>query len=207
MNGTLFVVSAPSGAGKSTILRRVLAGIPAAAFSVSHTTRPPRPGEEHGRDYFFVSQEEFAAMRRSGAFLEAAEVHGNWYGTSRGAVEEMLGRGVDVLLDIDVQGALQVRAAGLVAVFVFIVPPSLAELERRLRGRGTDSDEVIRRRLANAREELLAASRYDHIVVNDDLDRAVAMVQAVILARRSQFRRGYDNSPLRLDAVLGRTGG
>ena len=206
MNGTLFVVSAPSCAGKSTILHQVLEEIPAVAFSVSHTTRSPRAGEAHGRDYFFVSQQEFAAMRRGGAFLEAAEVHGNWYGTSRGAVEEMLGRGVDVLLDIDVQGALQVRASGLAAVFIFIVPPSLTELERRLRGRGTDSDEVIRRRLANARQELRAASRYDHIVVNDELNQAVRMVEAVILARRSQFRRNYDNSPVRLDEVLGGPG-
>jgi len=204
MSGMLFVVSAPSGAGKSTILHRVLAEIPAVAFSVSHTTRPPRPGEEHGRDYFFVSPDEFTAMRRAGAFLEAAEVHGNWYGTSRDAVGGLQAKGLDVLLDIDVQGAQQVRATGMPAVFLFIVPPSLAELETRLRGRGTDGEEVIRRRLANARQELLAASRYDHIVVNDDLDQAVAMVQAVILARRSQYRRGYDNTPLRLDELLGR---
>ncbi len=202
MTGTLFVISAPSGAGKSTILHRVLADLPAVAFSVSHTTRKPRPGEEHGRDYFFVSPEEFASMREKGAFLEAAEVHGNWYGTSRQAVRDLQAQGLDVLLDIDVQGAEQVRAAGNTAVFLFIAPPSLAELERRLRGRGTDSEDVIRLRLANARRELLAASRYDHVIVNDDLDRAVAMVEAVILARRSQYRRGYDNTPIVLDTLV-----
>jgi guanylate kinase len=189
-NGQLFIVSAPSGAGKTTILKRLMGELPGLVFSVSHTTRPPRPGEIDGRDYHFVGREAFDRLRSDGDLLEWAEVHGNLYGTSRGAVIDRLAAGHDVILDIDVQGAAQVcRHSELRAISIFIMPPSLAELERRLAGRETDEAEVIRRRLANAVRELAECGRYDHLVVNDRLDEAVEMVGAVILAARSRARR------------------
>jgi len=194
--GTLLVISAPSGTGKTTILKRVMAEVPGLAFSVSHTTRAPRAGEQDGADYHFVDRDRFAAMRDAGAFLEWAEVHGNFYGTSRAAVDQGLGAGADIILDIDVQGCRQVRAAASDAVTLFIVPPSRAELERRLSGRGTDGAETIRLRLANARQEMADAGRYDFVVVNDDLDRAVAAVKAIVVAERCRHRRDAAGLPL-----------
>jgi guanylate kinase len=195
--GQLFIISAPSGAGKTTILKRVMGELAGLAFSVSHTTRPPRPGEVSGRDYHFVDREEFVKLQESGDFLEWAEVHGNLYGTSRSTVAGQLAAGLDVILDIDVQGAGQVRGrTEWQAVSVFIMPPSLAELEKRLAGRGTDSPEVIKRRLVNAILELADRELYDHLVVNDRLDQAVEMVEAVILAARSRGRRNRDGGAL-----------
>ncbi len=202
-SGTLLVISAPSGAGKTTILRRILAEVPAVSFSISHTTRPPRTGEQHGRDYYFVSESEFEVMRDDDAFLEWARVHDNYYGTSRKAVEAILEQGRDVLLDIDVQGAAQLRQRISDAVLIFIAPPSLAELENRLRGRGTDSEAVIELRLRNARQEMERIAEYDHLVINDNLDEAVDMVRAVILAVRSRHLRRLDGSPVDM-AALGR---
>ena len=194
--GHLFVISAPSGAGKTTILKPVLARIPAIGFSVSHTTRQPRPGEIDGKDYFFVDVDRFLVMRQDGDFLEWAEVHGNFYGTSQRAVMTQLERDRDVILDVDVQGARQLQARKeLDATFIFITPPSLAELERRLTGRQTETAETIALRLQNARQELQAAHLYDYIIVNDDLEQAKAMLTAVILEKRAAARRGYDGKP------------
>ena len=200
--GQLFVVSAPSGAGKTTVLKVVLATLPAIGFSVSHTTRPPRPGELEGRDYFFVSPDEFIRRRQQGDFLEWAEVHGNLYGTSRQAVTDRLAQGQDCVLDIDVQGARQLREhRDLNPVFVFIAPPSLAELERRLVGRQTESAATLALRLANARTELAALGLYDYVIVNDEVSQAQALLAALILERRARGRRGYDGRPLALEAL------
>ena len=188
--GKLFVISAPSGAGKSTLLKRLLAEVPNLAFSVSHTTRAPRPGESNGREYHFVDRPTFARMRDDQAFLEWAEVHGNLYGTSRAAIEAQQAKGLDVFLDIDVQGARQLRDCGHPgAIFLFIAPPSWAELEKRLRGRGTDPEETVQLRLNNARREMEEAERYDYLVVNDQLDEAVEVLRAVIIAERCKARR------------------
>lgn len=179
--GVLFVISAPSGAGKTTLLKRLLAVIPNLEFSVSHTTRPPRPGEQDGVDYHFIDRDGFLALRDQEAFLEWAEVHGNFYGTSREAVTAALEKGRDLCLDIDVQGAAQVRrAADLPTVFIFIAPPSLEVLEQRLRGRNTDAPEVIARRLDNARREMTEASWYDYRIINDQLARAEAELRGII---------------------------
>jgi guanylate kinase len=197
--GNLLVVSAPSGAGKTTILRQILAKVPKLAFSVSHTTRPPRPGERHAIDYFFVKQEEFLEMRDRGAFLEWAEVHSNFYGTSKAAVAEQLARGIDIVLDIDVQGARQVREQSeWRTVSIFIAPPSMAELERRLTMRNTEDLESVRLRLANAARELAEMARYDYVVVNDRFEEAVDGVRAVIIAERSRQRRSIAGLPLEL---------
>jgi len=196
----LFVISAPSGGGKTTILRQVMADLPGLVFSVSHTTRAPRPGEEDGRDYHFVSREDFEKIARAKpcGFLEWAEVHGNLYGTGRTAVETQMAAGSDVILDIDVQGAMQVRDAAE-PVMIFIAPPSLAELEARLRKRGTESEETIGLRLANACQELACIDQYDYLVVNDRLEDAVVALQAVIIAERSRRRRSPAGTPVSMD--------
>jgi len=195
--GHLFVLSAPSGAGKTTILKPILARLPALGFSVSHTTRKPRPGEVDGQDYFFVDRQQFIDLRQRGDFLEWAEVHGNLYGTSQQAVISQLARGRDIILDIDVQGAKQLKArTDLEATFIFIAPPSLSELERRLTGRQTETAETILLRLQNARQELQAADLYDYCLINDDLQQAQEMFQAIILAGRAASRRSYDGTPL-----------
>jgi guanylate kinase len=197
--GTLFVISAPSGAGKTTLLKRVMAALPGLGFSVSHTTRPPRPGESNGRDYHFVGRDKFLAMREAGAFLEWAEVHGNLYGTSREAVRERLEEGRDVFLDIDVQGARQLKEnQALPAVFLFIAPPSWQELERRLSGRGTEAAEAVQMRLANARKEMAEAHWYDYLIVNDDLAEAENLLRALILAERCRGRRNAGGAPLHI---------
>jgi len=197
--GTLLIISAPSGAGKTTILQKIMATVSGLAFSVSHTTRGPRPGETNGVDYHFISHKTFQKMRDDNAFLEWAEVHGNFYGTSRHEVDRLLDQGKDVILDIDVQGAMQVRNnAGIPSVSLFIMPPSLAELEKRLRGRATDAEDTIRLRLNNARREMREADQYDHMIVNDTVEDAVDMVRAVILAERSRKRRSAAGAPLSL---------
>ena len=187
--GDLFIVSAPSGAGKTTLLKRLFEEVDGLVFSVSHTTRAPRPGEVHGRDYYFVAEAEFEAMLERGEFLEWAEVHGNFYGTSRGAVEDALRRGLDVVLEIDVQGARQVKEAFPQAVLVFIMPPSLEELERRLSSRGTEGEESLRLRLENARAEIRQARWYEYIIVNDVLEKAARVLASVVLARRARAER------------------
>ena len=172
-----------------------MADLAGLVFSVSHTTRAPRPGEVNGRDYHFVSREEFAAIKTSEppGFLEWAEVHTNMYGTSRMAVEEQLAQGYDVVLDIDVQGAMQVKESAQ-PVLIFIAPPSMAELERRLRGRGTESEEILGVRLQNARKEMEQAGKYDYLVVNDSLAEAVESLRAIIIAERCRHRRTIGGS-------------
>lgn len=184
--GTLFVVAAPSGAGKSTLVNALLEREPAISLSISHTTRPPRPGELYGRHYYFVERAEFEREIAEGIFLEHAEVHGNLYGTSRTTVAELLEQGRDVLLEIDWQGARQIRKSKPDCVSVFILPPSRAELERRLRGRGSDSAEVIARRLHNSREEIAHAHEFDYIIVNDDFDVALGDLQSIVRAVRQR---------------------
>jgi guanylate kinase len=184
--GTLFVVAAPSGAGKSTLVNALLECEPAISLSISHTTRPPRAGEEYGRHYYFVERSDFAREIEQGIFLEHAEVHGNFYGTSRRTVEEKLGQGRDVLLEIDWQGARQVRQGMGDCVSVFILPPSRAELERRLRGRGSDAPDVIERRLFNSREEIGHAHEFDYIIVNDRFEDALADLVAIVRAVRQR---------------------
>ncbi|NOX80393.1 MAG: guanylate kinase [Deltaproteobacteria bacterium] len=199
-SGILLVLSAPSGGGKTTILKRVMADLPGLVFSVSHTTRKPRPGEEDGRDYYFVSRREFESIRdrQPSGFLEWAEVHGNLYGTSRAAVEQRLGAGRDVVLDIDVQGAAQIRKSAD-PVAVFIAPPSLAELEARLRGRGTEDEQTIALRLENAKQELRVVDSYDYLIVNDRLAEAVESLRSIIIAERCRRRRAVDGAPVRVD--------
>lgn len=197
--GQLYILSAPSGCGKTTILRKVMTNINGLVFSVSHTTRAPRSGERNSVDYHFVTEEEFRRMRDDNLFLEWAEVHGNYYGTSRPAVLEQLANGQDVILDIDVQGAAIINEdKSLDGISIFVAPPSLAELERRLRGRDTDSDETIALRLHNAAQEMKAVSRYKYLVINDRLQDAVLTMQSIIIAERSRSRRLPDGTSIRL---------
>ena len=182
--GVPIVVSAPSGGGKTTLCQRVIDRLKGVEFSVSHTTRPSRPGEVHGTDYFFVDNAEFDGLVEKGAFLEWAHVHGRRYGTSRKAAQELLASGTDVLFDIDVQGGKQIQAQLPNAVLAFIVPPSMEVLASRLRRRHSDSDEEIGRRLAVAAEEIRQASFYTHWIVNDDLERAVLDLESIVRAER-----------------------
>lgn len=184
--GIVLVLSGPSGSGKTTVYRQVLEERRDLEFSVSCTTRPPRPGEENGKDYWFVSRDVFLARQQQNLFLESARVHTNYYGTPRDEVESRIGRGVSVLLDVDVQGARMIRTAvagtALEAhtVFVFTAPPSVDLLEHRLRKRGTDTETVIQTRLANARQELAAWKEYDYFLVNDGIPEAVRDLHAII---------------------------
>ncbi len=185
----VIVLSAPSGAGKTSLARRAMDSLPDLCFSVSHTTRSPRGDEKHGIDYFFVTRGEFEEMTDRGIFLEHAQVHGHDYGTSRRFVEEQLQRGQDVLLDIDVQGALQVRRKMPECLMVFVLPPSLEELERRLRGRGVDDPVEIEKRLQGARREIGFYNHYDYIIVNDRIDESVNELKSIIQAARCRLDR------------------
>lgn len=197
MGGSLFIVSAPSGTGKTTLLRLVMQEVRQLVFSISHTTRSPRRGEVDGRDYYFVDTDRFAAMIEDNAFLEWARVHDNYYGTAISPLSSKLEQECDVILDIDVQGAALVRAAGTFpAVSIFVAPPDLDELEKRLRGRGSDDDETITRRLTNARREMAQRHGYEYLIVNDRLDDAVSMLCGIIYAERARCRRGIDGMPL-----------
>ncbi|MDO9264332.1 MAG: guanylate kinase [Desulfosalsimonadaceae bacterium] len=188
--GRLFIISAPSGAGKTTLLQKVMPNVLRLVFSVSHTTRAPRPGEWDGISYYFISESAFKEMRDQGAFLEWAEVHGKLYGTSRQAVFAQLETGVDVMLDIDVQGAAIIRNSGLVdASSIFIAPPDLAELERRLRGRDQDSEQTIQLRMKNAIKEMQAMEHYDYLIINGQLEEAAKVLEAIILAERARMHR------------------
>jgi len=186
--GKLFVISAPSGAGKTTLVKRIIAARPDLKFSISYTTRQARTGEQNEVDYFFLSRDEFEAMRTEGAFLEHAEVFGNFYGTGKQQVNDLCAAGKDVLLEIDWQGAQQVMANDPDCTSIFILPPSTTELERRLRGRATDSDEVIRRRLSEAVDDISHWTEFDHAVINDDLDLAAAELLAILSGEATMTR-------------------
>lgn len=194
-SGSLFIVAAPSGAGKTTLVRHLLQRDAGISLSVSTTTRAPRPGEMDGRDYHFVDMGTFSAMRDRGEFLEWAEVHGNFYGTSRPWLEAQMAAGRDILLEIDWQGAQQVRQVFTEAVGIFILPPSMDELERRLRGRGQDSDEVIRRRLDAALDEMRHVGEFGFVIINADLDAAIADLQVAVQAARLRFARQRQRHP------------
>lgn len=187
MSGQLFIVAAASGAGKTTLVRQLLAREPDIRLSISYTTRAPRPGEENGREYHFVSEAQFQAMIAADDFLEWAQVHGNYYGTSKRWIVTERAAGRDVLLEIDWQGAQQVRRAFPDAIGLFILPPSMEELTRRLTGRGTDSAEVIARRLAAAREEMSHVGEFGYVIINDDLQTALSDFVAVVRATRLQL--------------------
>ena len=185
----VIVVSAPSGAGKSTVLGRILEELPGIRFSVSHTTRKPREGETDGVHYHFVTKKAFEELKSTGRMLEWAHVYDHLYGTSHAEYERALAEGVDLLLDVDVQGAAQVRMKIRDAVSVFILPPSFDALERRLRGRGSESEAVVARRLRTATEEASLYGEYDYTLVNDDLDRCVESLKCVIRAARCRTNR------------------
>lgn len=184
MKGLLFVVTAPSGAGKSSLIKALLAQDPGVSLSVSYTTRPPRPGEQDGREYHFVNAARFQAMLERGEFLESAQVHGHRYGTSQKVIEQARAAGLDLILEIDWQGAEQVRRLHPDCIGVFILPPSMAELERRLRARAQDSDAVIRHRLKNAAEEMSHAVEFKYAIINNHFDDARQDLGAVVRAER-----------------------
>jgi guanylate kinase len=189
VSGNLIVVSAPSGAGKSSLVNAVLAADPRLRLSVSHTTRAPRPGEQNGREYHFVDAAAFEAMAARGEFMERARVHGNLYGTSQRWIQETRERDFDILLEIDWQGAQQVRRIFPDAVTVFILPPSMQELERRLRSRGKDSEAAIRERLTNATDEMAHAKEFDYCIINNDFSEATQELAAIIRAARLKTAR------------------
>ena len=189
--GLLIILSSPSGAGKSTLARRLMAWDSTLGFSVSATTRTPRPGEVDGREYFFRSRDDFAAMVAAGEMLEHAEVFGNCYGSPKAPVERAMAEGRDTLFDIDWQGGQQIRnsALGKDVVSIFVLPPSIAELDRRLRSRGQDSDEVIRGRMAKSQAEISHWAEYDYVLINDDIDRAEADLITILTAERMRRDR------------------
>jgi guanylate kinase len=187
--GVLFVISAPSGAGKTTLCKEIIDIFPDLRHSVSYTTRTPRPGEVHGRDYFFVGQDEFSRMVAAGEFAEWAEVHGNLYGTSLSTLKQCRSQGIDLILDIDCQGAQQLKGRFDGGVYIFILPPSIAELRRRLDGRSSDSEEVIERRIANAAAEIKESRWYDYIIVNDKFSEALTQLKSVLIAEQCRSFR------------------
>jgi guanylate kinase len=186
MSGKLFVVTAPSGAGKTSLIDAVMKEDPTLKSSVSYTTRKPRPGEKDGVDYHYVDERTFRAMQDRGDFLESAQVHGNHYGTAKQVILDAVARGDDLILEIDWQGAQQVRRLYPDAVGIFILPPSVEELERRMRSRGQDSDAVIRQRLANAREELTHAGEFKYAIINKDFETARHELASIIERERAK---------------------
>ena len=184
MSGNLFIISAPSGAGKTSLVHALLGINPHIDLSVSYTTRDPRPGEQDGKDYHFVSREIFLEMAKRGEFLESAEVYGNLYGTSQTWISQEIAKGRDILLEIDWQGAAQVRRLFPDSVSIFILPPSIAALEQRLKGRGKDNDEVIAHRMAAVREDFAHVAEFDYVIINDDLDVALRELDAVVVSSR-----------------------
>lgn len=198
MSGTLVIISSPSGGGKGTLVKEILARVPAIGFSVSYTTRPMRDGEEDGREYHFVSRDEFERRTEANVFLEYALVHGNYYGTSRAQVERETSAGRDIILEIDVQGAIQVLERFPDALSIFILPPSFAVLKERLAARGTESEESLDLRLRNSLQEVAEFGRFKYSVVNDDKEVAAAELQSIILADRQRSIRQTD----RVQAIL-----
>lgn len=190
--GLLIVVSGASGTGKGTVCKKILDDMPQVAYSISATTRTPRPGEVDGKEYYFLSREDFQAWIDDGKFLEYANVYGNFYGTPLNKIEERINRGEDILLEIDVQGALNVKRKCPDGIYIFLLPPSLAELKRRIEGRGTETPESLERRLANAVAEIKIGLEYTYAVVNDSVDNAAAQIKAVIAAERCRVERNLD---------------
>ncbi len=182
--GRLFVVSGPSGAGKTLLCKQVMEKIPELGYSISYTTRPRRKKEIHGKDYFFVDVDKFKQMMDDDLFLEWAQVYGNYYGTSKEFVKQELAKGTDILLEIDTQGAKQIKQQSLASILIFVVPPSMEILEQRLQKRGTDSKEQIQGRLKSAFDEISSCNIYDYLVINKELDRAVTELNSIILAER-----------------------
>jgi guanylate kinase len=195
MTGSLFIVCAPSGAGKSSLVNAMLKEVSGIALSVSYTTRSPRPGEADGREYHFVDRAAFDAMRDRGEFLESAEVHGNCYATSQAWISARRAEGIDIILEIDWQGAQQVRRIFPEAVGIFILAPSLAELERRVRTRGGDSEEAIKRRMAAASDEMSHASEFNYVIINQDFEEAKRDLVAVVRASRLGLARQSSKHP------------
>ena len=189
--GMLLVISGPSGVGKGTLFKKLLKDDPSTTFSVSYTTRAPRPGEVNGADYHFVTREAYNAMKEKGGFLESAEVHGNCYGTPVQPVLEAIEKGLNMVLDIDPQGALQVMAAMPGCVSVFILPPSYPQLRQRLTDRNTESPEDVERRLGNARGEIALMDRYQYLIVNDDLEKAYAQLKGIVDAEKQRSVRYF----------------
>jgi guanylate kinase len=187
--GQLFIVSAPSGTGKTTLVERLVQCSPGLRMSRSYTSRPARSGEQDGVDYNFITREQFEAMVRTGQFLEWADVFGNYYGTAAADTDALLTRGEDVVLVIDVQGARQVRSRGIETIGIFVLPPSAAVLEQRLRGRSKDSEEQIRRRLQVASDEVNEYAQYEYVVINDEIEAAVGRLQAIVGAERARVKR------------------
>lgn len=186
-SGSLFMVVAPSGAGKSTLVNALLGQEPAIKLSISYTTRPPRPGEEHGKQYYFTSPEDFLKRQAEGEFLEWAEVHGNYYGTSRLMIADQIGGGTDVLLEIDWQGAQQVRKQFPNAIGIFILPPSIAALEERLKKRGQDEPHVITRRILAAGGEIAHSPEFEYVIINHEFAEALSEMTAIVKAARCRF--------------------
>ena len=196
--GNLFIISAPSGAGKSSLIQALLKRHSDMQVSVSHTTRAPRPGEQDGVHYHFISVAEFKALIARDEFFEWAEVFGNYYGTSKSTIRDSLSRGIDVFLDIDWQGARQIKAQEGSAKGIFILPPSLTELEQRLNNRGQDSAEVIAKRMAQAQSEMSHANEYEYLIINDNFDTALTELERIVLAQRN----GYGSQAARQQALL-----
>lgn len=191
--GLSFVVSAPSGAGKTSLCRAVLSEMSTLQFSISHTTRPARSGEVNGQDYFFVDKNTFKTGITTGEFLEWAEVHGNYYGTSKKQLATWRDQGIDVLLDIDTQGAMQLQAASSECIYIYILPPSFDILRQRLENRGSDAPEEIARRLKTAGDEIKCYDRYQYLIINEDLEKAQKNLQAIIFAERSRLKSNTRN--------------
>lgn len=189
VRGSLYVVCGPSGAGKTSIIKGALEKLQNVVFSVSCTTRPKRPGEVDGRDYFFISEEEFLNRVKNGEFLEWAKVHGHLYGTLKSFVEEHLSAGEDVLLDIDVQGAISLKRKGVEAVFIYVAPPSYEELKSRIAKRGTEKEADVIVRLENAKWELMFMDEFDYLIVNSDLTRSIDLLVSIVEAERTRVNR------------------